>query len=278
VSGAEYDLDVLSLGAGVQSSAMLLQAHAGLLEHGSNLIAMWADVQAEPPWVYEQLDYLESIVGKEIPLHRVTAGSLEKNIYVGGQGRAGFAQIPTFLDGERGRGIGRRQCTSAFKVNPIQKACRELLGLKPRQRAAGRYRVRHWIGISTDEAHRAKPSPVSWIERHYPLLFERPQNRGELLAWMAANGHPEPSPSSCYFCPFHSDREWLALKDREPALFARAVQIDSDLRTGKVGMGKNFRGEQYLHNSLLPLDQVEFRGQNQAGFHFGEECEGACGV
>lgn len=265
-----YDLDAISLGAGVQSSAMYLQAVAGELEAEGDLVAIWADVQAEPPWVYEQLDYLERVGGHVIPIHRVTAGSLERNLYSGGEGRKGFAQIPAFIDGEHGRGMGRRQCTFQYKIRPIERACRDLLGLEPGQHAAGKYRVRQWIGISTDEAHRAKPSSVPWVERHYPLLFERPQRRGDLLRWMTDHGHPEPRASSCYFCPFHSDRDWILLRDDAPEQFAQAVQIDRDLRTGD-------REAVYLHSSLKPLDEVGFEHENQPDL-WGNECEGACGV
>jgi hypothetical protein len=45
-----------------------------------------------------------------------------------------------------------RQCTHDYKVIPIQKKIRELLGIKPRHRVKKGQLVEQWIGISTDEA------------------------------------------------------------------------------------------------------------------------------
>ena len=74
----EFDMRCLSLGAGVQSSAMILMADRGdfgdVPEH-----AIFADTQSEPPWVYEHLSWLESEI-KHIKIHRVTAGSLENDV------------------------------------------------------------------------------------------------------------------------------------------------------------------------------------------------------
>ena len=207
----------------------------------------------------------------------MTEGSLEKNIYWGGEGRKGFAQIPAFLDGEKGKGIGRRQCTYQYKIKPIERACRELLGLKKGQRAAGKYLVEQWIGISTDEAHRAKPSDVKWVERRYPLLFDRPTRRGECIQWVESRGYPIPKKSSCFFCPYHHDREWLDLKKNAPDLFARAVKIDEDLRGGNMRCSKGLEKKQYLHPGCKPLGVTEFKDENQADL-FGNECEGVCGV
>ncbi len=50
-----YDLKVLSLGAGVQSSVMLLMADRGLLGDKPD-VAIFADTQWEPKEVYEHLE------------------------------------------------------------------------------------------------------------------------------------------------------------------------------------------------------------------------------
>lgn len=272
----DFDLRAISLGAGVQSSAMYLMAATGVLTPRPN-VAIFADTQSEPPWVYEHLDFLERNFGHLIPIHRATSGSLEKNLYWGGEGRKGFAQIPAFLKGAERDGIGRRQCTFQYKIRPIERACRELLGLKKGQRAAGRYRVEQWIGISTDEAHRAKPSDVRWIERRYPLLFDHPMRRGECLQWVEKNGFPKPKKSSCFFCPYHHDREWLDLKRNAPELWERACQIDDDLRSGKMESAQEMKGEQYLHAARVPLRVVALKNENQTDL-WGNECEGVCGV
>lgn len=69
-------LKVLSLGAGVQSSCLLLMAHHGEIERPGCVI--FADTQAETQATYEYLNWLESVV--TIPIHRKTKGNLEDNV------------------------------------------------------------------------------------------------------------------------------------------------------------------------------------------------------
>ncbi len=270
-----YDLRLISLGAGVQSSAMYLMACEGELTPMPDA-AIFADTQAEPPWVYEHLEFLETFA-HIIPIHRCTAGSIEKNLYSDRTNGKEFLQIPAYLDDPDGRGIGRRQCTREFKIDPIKREVRRLLGLSKGQRAAGKFKVCQWIGISLDEIRRAKPSQDSWIDRHYPLIFDRPTDRTECSHWMRQRGYPIPKPSSCYFCPYHDDKTWLDLKRSDPALFSQAVQIDKDLRGKKIRSTATLKKEPYLHPGLKPLGETKFRDEDQLDL-FTNECEGVCGV
>src|SRR5690554_3624769 len=69
-------IHLLSLGAGVQSSTMALMAAHGEITP-MPMAAIFADTQAEPPSVYEWLDWLEKQL--PFPVHRVTKGSLEED-------------------------------------------------------------------------------------------------------------------------------------------------------------------------------------------------------
>lgn len=271
----DVDLRVISLGAGVQSSTMYLMACEGLFEDKPDC-AIFADTQAEPPWVYEQLDYLRR--AGSIPIHVVTAGNLETDVLRSRDGRSRFASIPLRVASPNGgkSSLLRRQCTKEYKIEPIAQKCREVLGLKPRQRAAGRYVVEQWIGISLDEARRAKESRYPWVVVHHPLLFERPMTRRQCLQWLKSNGHPVPLKSACYFCPYHDDSTWQWYRDEQPKQWARAVTFDREIRRGKLrGVNK----EAYLHRSLKPLDEVDFSSRDDGQMQlFHEECEGMCGV
>lgn len=271
-----FDLQIIALGAGVQSSTMYLMASAGELGEMPD-VAIFADTQAEPPWVYEQLDYLKRV--GSIPIHQVTAGSLVDAVHTDHNSTGGrFTSVPFWTTTPKGRGIGRRQCTREYKLDPIKREARRLLGLAKGQRAAGRYVVEEWVGISLDEAHRAKPSRTSWITTRWPLLFDRPMRRGECLAYLKAQGHPIPKRSACYFCPYHSDAEWRHLRDNAPEMFERALQLDDTIRENRA---RGIRGEQYMHGSLQPLREVDLDASGpdeRQGDLFGNECEGMCGV
>lgn len=270
------NLRVISLGAGVQSSTLYLLACAGELMPNPD-VAIFADTQAEPPWVYEQLDYLASV--GSIPIERVSAGDLGEAVMRGTNSIGGrFASVPFWVESAGGRGMGRRQCTREYKIDPIKRRIRELLGLVKNERAAGRYTVEQWIGISLDEAHRAKPSRTSWITSRWPLLFDKPMRRGECLAWLERNGHPVPKKSACYFCPYRSNREWRDLRDHAPDLFQKALAMDEAVRVNRV---RGMRGRQFLHSSLVPLAEVDIDADTADPAQpelFGNECEGICGV
>lgn len=265
-------MNILSLGAGVQSSTMALMAAEGELSPMPDY-AIFADTGAEPEEIYKYLDYIESLV--PFPILRVMEGeglevALQKSLK-GGR----VATAPFFSTGENGRKTGMllRQCTSEYKVKPILKKTRDLMGLKKGQRGPKEVSVRQWIGISVDEEVRAKPNPTKWIENTFPLL-EKNMYRLDCITWMREHGYKEPSKSACYFCPYHDNSTWEDMKEHDPRTFARAVAMDKAIRNGTSGVKKNL----YLHRSLEPLDEVVFDPNKDQHDMFDHECEGMCGV
>lgn len=271
-------IHIISLGAGVQSSTMALMAACGELTPMPTC-AIFADTQAEPKSVYTWLDWLEKQL--PFPVHRVTKGSLtEVALKIrdkkDGSGQWAKSVIPAFVKNPDGsRGIMQRQCTYDYKVIPL---IREALRFAAIQQYGHPISVVQWIGISLDEVHRMKPSRDARIVHRWPLV-DAGMKRHDCLRWMEAKGFPVPPRSACVYCPYHSDAEWRRLRDEEPEEFAMAVQFDKDYRRVKEITG-NTRGLPYLHSSLVPLDQVDFRTDEDHGQQvmFGNECEGMCGV
>ena len=272
------DLRVLSLGAGVQSTTLYLMAVEGAVGPKPD-VAIFADTCAEPPWVYQHLDWLERGFGDSIPIRRVSAGDLVADVLRSRDGRSRFASLPLYVrskDGGRASML-RRQCTREYKIDPINREIRRLLGITTGQRAAGRYDVEEWIGISLDEVQRCKPSRHRWITTRWPLVAELQIRRHQCTGWLAERGYPEPRRSSCVICPFHDDRFWAWLKKNHPGQFGRAAAFDREVRKGKL---RCVNEDAYLHRSLLPLDEIDFGEDtsNQLELAFGNECEGVCGV
>lgn len=273
-------IHILSLGAGVQSSTLALMAAHG--EVGPMpTAAIFADTQAEPASVYAWLEWLERKL--PFPVVRVTAGSLtHETLRVKHNRKTGQPYysnlIPAFtLNADGTRGIVGRRCTYNHKVIPIVKAARKIGKIKRGQKTVG---VVQWIGISLDEVQRMKPSREPWSEHRWPLI-EMEMTRYDCMRWMEKNGYPTPPRSACVYCPFHSDHEWRRLKRDEPAAFAEAVRVDHELRELHATIKANgkINGGVYLHDSLRPLDQIDFSEDTTQGqFKFGNECEGLCGV
>ncbi len=266
-------MNIISLGAGVQSSTMALMAAHGEITPMPDC-AIFADTGAEPEGVYKWLDWLETQL--PFPVHRIMhKDGLRENIIQSIAG-ARFAGAPFFTEsnGSTG-GMLRRQCTREFKVEPIKQKVRQLLGLAKGERAGKEVLVLQWIGISTDEAQRMKPTQDVWIKNVWPLI-DKDMSRTDCLDWMKAKNYPMPTKSACTFCPYHDDALWREMKNTDPVSFADAVEIDVMIRNGVRGTTQKL----YLHRSLKPLSDVDFRTAEDAGQQsmFNNECEGMCGV
>jgi hypothetical protein len=249
-------LRVLSLGAGVQSTTLALMAAHGEVGPMPDC-AIFADTGWEPKAVYDHLQWLMSPNVLPFPVHIVSAGNIREDLIARGSARAQrFITIPAFLLTGSKEGMGRRQCTSHYKVEPIRKKVRELLGVGPRSHVpAGAAEM--WIGISLDEVIRATPSKIKFQVHRFPLLEQRMPRR-DCLAWLERNSYPLAPKSSCIGCPFHSDAAWRAIKDNAPDEWAEAVEVDSAIRKPIDRSGVPvLPAEQFLHPQRVPLDQVD---------------------
>jgi hypothetical protein len=280
-------MHVISLGAGVQSTTMALMAAHGEITP-MPVAAVFADTQAEPPSVYEHLQWLMSANVLPFPVKVVTRGNLAADGLVVNKSKKSGRHyqknlIPLFiLNRDGSKGILNRKCTSEYKVREVIKAVRGIVGKEAVREWHRTDRkqpiVTQWIGISTDESWRMKPAKEPWIVHRWPLI-ENGISRKACLDWMAANGYPKPPRSACVFCPYHSDHEWRRLRDHEPEAFAQAVEWERQAQAAN-GQDEVARGTPFLHASLVTLDKVDFstaedRGQLNL---FNNECEGMCGV
>lgn len=251
-------LRVLSLGAGVQSTTVLLMSCRGVLPKLD--AAVFADTRWEPAAVYRHLDWLTAEAAKYgIPVHRVTAGNLREDALEFRQNRAAsdgkrYASMPVYIANPDGTGgIVRRQCTSEYKIIPVERFVRRtLLGLKPKQRAPENA-VEHWFGISAEEfSWRGRTSTNHWQTFRYPLVFD------------------VVSPTANELFPRGYDRQdclnWME---------SHACQFDDDMRKLERPSNRGLDGVPYLHRSLVPLRQVQFK---DAKGSWSAECGGVCGV
>jgi hypothetical protein len=238
-------------------------------------VAIFADTQFEPEAVYRHLQWLENFAARHrFQILRVTAGNLRADV-IHSKEKGRVANPPFFAlhaGGRRG-GMLLRACTSDYKIRPIKRKLRELIG-SPRGNPAPAT-VEQWFGISTDEAIRMRQSSWQWITFRYPLIEKR-MSRADCLAWLKARGFPLPPKSACIGCPYHSDEYWRQMKEQRPREWADAVAFDRAIREGLPGVKKTL----FVHRSLKPLDAVDFSApEAEAQLNlFGNECAGVCGV
>ena len=268
-------MNVLSFGAGTQSTAMVLLA----IEKRILIdLIVFADTGAETPAVIEHAVKMQELVKNETNIPFIIAypkqGAIE-NIenYLYGSGTRNV--FPFWVKS----GLLKRQCTGDFKIIPIQKAIREYLGIKPGKHFPKKeLHVNMSLGITTDEIMRAKDNITKWITNKYPLL-ELGWDRQDAIKYCSQHGIKPPR-SACFFCPYKNKNEWNELSEQEPNLYKKAVEYDNRLRE----VGTNFKGireEMYLHKSKCALkeavDAYKLQGSLFVDEDFSDlECEGHC--
>ncbi|MET9260444.1 hypothetical protein [Amycolatopsis sp. NPDC004079] len=185
------------------------------------------------------------------------------------------------------RGRIKRECTGRYKIEPIERQIRILLGARqwgehcrfcdgtgervaPWDAAAGvgpcsvcrgtgtRHRVgsapkgstvRHIIGFSADEIlDRATTAGFARTTTPIYPLADLGMTRKDCEDLIRRNGR-QPVRSACIQCPLHGNRYWRHLRDRSPREWQRAVAFDRAFRTMP-----GLKGKRYLHASRLPLD------------------------
>jgi len=272
------DLRVLSLGAGVQSSTLLMKIYNG--EIAPVDVAIFADTGNEPQEVYDWFEFLKDKVKDKIKIESVKNNRNTGNIAEDILSPVGFfASIPVYTTNkETGKaGITLRTCTDRYKIRPIGEKIRELLDVS---NLRGRV-VEIVMGISFDEIQRAKYPPNKWQINCYPLV-ENKITRHDCLHYFESLNFPTPPRSACVICPYHSNKEWKRIKDNFPEEFEYAVNFDNELRSEetKSQFVNKLDSELFLYKEKVPLKDATFE-DNKKGFQgslFDDECEGYCGV
>ena len=276
-------LRVLSLGAGVQSSTLALMIEYGELPPID--AAIFADVKGEPKKVYEWLEYLKTKI-TSYPIHIVSWRDLKQDILDAAKGDYKAFTAPFYTKNvETGKkGMLMRQCTADYKIKPVVQKVRNLLGLKKGEKRKKGTEVEMLMGISIDEIVRMKTNPIKYIKNIYPLV-EKKISRKDCIQWMEDNFYPRPPRSACTFCPYHSNEEWLRIKNGDPKEWEEVVAMDKAIRSQERFKEKNkgsgcVKDEIFLHRSCKPIDEVEFDVKDKQGdlfYGMANECEGMCG-
>jgi len=255
-------LNIISLGAGKQSSYMLLTALEGVYKYKPDL-AIFADTGCEPQYVYDWLNWLKDYVKSkyDFDIVIVNGGDLIQNTidYLDGKNKRG-ASLPFFLS--QG-GMIRRQCTSEYKIAPIKRYYQKIRKGK---------KIRQWIGISLDEIQRVRDSFAKYIENYYPLIENR-VTISEIINWFAIQDIKLPGKSSCIVCPYHSNNYWKRFKKEFPDEFEKAYKFDEQIRNHP-----KLESQCYLHRSLRPLRDINFNYEPSLFPELIEECDGLCGL
>ena len=271
-------LRILSLGAGVQSSTLALMIEKGLVENVN--AAIFADTGAEPEEVYNWLEWLKKQVS--YPIYVVQWRNLKQDLIDVANGKYQKVPVPFFtIDENNKKGMMRRMCTADYKIKPVTKKIRELLGLSKGEKRKAGTKVELLMGISKDEISRMKINPLKYITNIYPLI-DMNLRRNDCIKWFKEHFNLTPPRSACTFCPFHNSEEWKKVKENKKE-WNDVVELERLLIKNQSIIKKTtgMNSQMFLHRSCKPIDQVNLDEANkQLDFLYGmeNECEGMCGI
>jgi hypothetical protein len=245
-------LRVLNWGLGQDSTTIALLAEHGEIPPFDAII--WADTQQEPQEVYETIEWVMPLLTP--PVYRVTAGDLgaailSSSMYDSDKTRWTIGQPPFWVktpSDTPGASL-HRACTRDYKVLPIRRKIRELLGLRPGQHVPKDTVVHQSLGFPLDELGRTYCSPYPWLVNTFPLIDLR-MRKHDCARWLAQHRYPIPPKSSCTFCPYHSNAYWRRMRDTQPAEWTKTIAFEAALHQGKL---PGVRGTPYVHKSMVPL-------------------------
>jgi len=192
-------IKVLSLGAGVNSTALLVLKAKGKVHFDC---AVFADTGGEHPETYR---YLQEVI---------TPFCLEHNIELV---RVKSKKPPLYEHYFSKNIIPSRRwrhCTDHYKIRPLKKFA---LSKFPDEQ------IQFLIGFATDEAHRVKEG----CGNSYPLI-ELGVDREGCKTIIREAGLPLPIKSGCYFCPFTKKSGWLNLLKSHKNLFVKAEELEKN--------------------------------------------------
>jgi len=261
-------LKILSLGLGVQSTAIYYMSSMGILPRLD--YAIFADPGREKAKTYQYLNYLLNWQKENNGVPIIVKA--DKNLYtdlLNKQNSTGnrFSSIPAFTASGETTGMLNRQCTGEYKIAVVDNAIRELYGLPKKAR---RPATEVYKGITSDEMERMSMPREAWKILVYPFcgyktttttatrvlnFDELRMNRQMVISWYIENALPIPPKSSCVFCPYQSEQAWADMKLNDPEDFEAACLVDDAIRdSSKQGVNAPV----YLHESLQPLRSVKF--------------------
>ncbi len=192
-------MKILSLGAGVQSSALLILASKREIECDG---VIFADTGSEKPTTYEFLIELKKIMAESnLPYREVR--------YTGD----GWNSLASYCIKYRIMpSVIRRWCTDKFKIRPLSKVLESTDVVM--------------VGFSSDEQHRIKKYKLPY-QREFPLI-DLGLTQADCVRVIIEYGLPQPTKSSCFLCPFQHPASWKWLKNHFPNLFDEAIKVEEN--------------------------------------------------
>ena len=221
---------VWSYGGGTQTAAIAVLILQGKLPRPDVVVMADTGREIESTWQYlrdvvqPSLDTIGLTV--QVAGHELSNYDLWKS--------DDYLLIPAFTS-QSGGGKLPTYCSDEWKQRPIRRWLR--------QQDINDCDV--WLGISTDELERMKPSGLKWYRHVYPLIELVPTSRVNCAALVESFGWPSPPKSRCWMCPNQSPLMWSDMRKQQPAEFEKATELEKEVQRADPHI--------WLHKAMIPL-------------------------
>ena len=243
LSGDKQQVEYISYGGGTPSLALIILNIKGEIKPITGRDKVDEIIFADTGWdrtdtmdqMYEIEKYVKSH-GYNFKIVQSKYGSLEKYLYnnLTKNENKGFLPIPYH---SKDKGIGQRQCTNQFKIQPINTFLREKYSKISRVAQ---------LGIHFDEWQRVKDPMAKKDVNRFPLV-DMKLKRSDCINIVAETCLPLPPKSACVGCPYLPASRFIELNHENPKDFERAEKIDTLM---------NPQGK-YLSNQKIPLSSLK---------------------
>lgn len=255
---------IFSFGGGVQSTAVMVLAAQGRIHYDAFVFAN-VGADSENPATLEYIENYTKPYAKEHGLNFVEVSRVRRGEpltlleFATEENRT--IPLPVYL---ASGAPSNRQCTIEFKIFVVDRWAKKQ-GAK--QAVTG-------LGISTDEIHRARTT--EWYtdkitnltkKREYPLI-DLMLSRDDCHTLIREAGLPLAPKSSCWFCPFQKPSSWTEMRQANPEMFDKAVELENRLNEKREYLG---RDRVYLHSRKTPLELAV--GMQENMFSEFDNCE-----
>lgn len=233
-----YSAKVFNYGGGVQSVCLTLLIAAGIVEKPD--IIVFADTGREVPTTKHYLETYVQPILKEIGLQvHIAPHSLAScDLY----SLQGAPLMPLYGPAKKLYNF----CSHEWKKYVVDRYTRQTLP-DTTQRT-----LRHWLGISTDEARRANK------ETYFYPLIHLGFSRNDCKDFITKAGLPLPHKSRCWMCPYQTKAEWAEIA-RNEELVKAVIELEQDIQEDYPDL--------YVHSSRKPIGVVlkELQASAQTG-------------
>ena len=240
-------MNIVSYGAGVNSTAMLI----GLHQKGIPIdLILFADPGGEQPYTYEYLPIMDDWLARHGMPRLQTVYCTDKN-----GARLTLEQECLRSGTLPAIAYGYKKCSLKHKAGPQDKFCNNYPPC--REVWARGEKVVKFIGYDVGEVNRREnvrehDEADSKYIKIYPLM-DWGWTREDCVAAILRAGLPLPGKSSCFFCPSMKKKEIRTLYHRHRDLYERAIAIEDGAKPNLItvkGLGRDWAWRDFVTADL----------------------------